>query len=100
VEAVVAERPDPRKLPADEAAAERAIRQALAEPGSVAALPAAKRPPAPVALWLYPAPVAIDRRQSEPPPPRPSAPRAARPRTPPTAAARPSARTCPTARTA
>ena len=67
VEAVVAERPDPRKLPADEAAAERAIRQALAEPGSVAALPAAKRPPAPVALWLYPAPVAIDRRQSEPP---------------------------------
>ena len=41
VEAVVAERPDPRKLPADEAAAERAIRQALVEPGSVAALPAA-----------------------------------------------------------
>jgi nitric oxide reductase NorD protein len=56
--------PDPRKLPADEAAAERAIRQALAEPGSVAALPAARRPPTPVALWLYPAPVALDRRQS------------------------------------
>ena len=67
VEAVVAERPDPRKLPADEAAAERAIRQALTEPGSVAALPAAKRPPTPVALWLYPAPVALDRRQAEPP---------------------------------
>jgi hypothetical protein len=98
VEAVVAERPDPRKLPADEAAAERAIRQALAEPGSVA-LPAAKRPPTPVALWLYPAPVAIDRRQSEPPPPRPSA-RGRQDPTPPTAAARPSGRTCPTARTA
>uniref|UniRef100_UPI003220322F nitric oxide reductase activation protein NorD n=1 Tax=Zoogloea sp. TaxID=49181 RepID=UPI003220322F len=28
------------------------------------ALPAARRPPTPVALWLYPAPVALDRRQS------------------------------------
>ena len=36
VEAVIAERPDPAKLPADEAAAERAIRAALLEPGSVA----------------------------------------------------------------
>ena len=54
-------------LPAAAAAAERAIRQALTEPGSVAALPAAKRPPTPVALWLYPAPVALDRRQAEPP---------------------------------
>jgi nitric oxide reductase NorD protein len=99
VEAVVAERPDPRKLPADEAAAERAIRQALAEPGSVAALPAAKRPPAPVALWLYPAPVAIDRRQSSRPTPA-ERPEGGKTRTPPTAAARPSARTCPTARTA
>ena len=53
VEAVVAERPDPRKLPADEAAAERAIRQALAEPGSAVALPAAKRPPTPVALCPF-----------------------------------------------
>lgn len=64
VAAVLAERPDPGKLPADEAAAERAIRQALDAPGSVATLPAARRPPTPVALWLYPAPVALDRRQS------------------------------------
>src|SRR5574338_218821 len=46
----------PEKLPADEAAAERAIRHALAEPGSVSGLPAARRPPQPVPLWLYPAP--------------------------------------------
>jgi nitric oxide reductase NorD protein len=64
VDAVLAERPDPAKLPADEAAAERAIRQALTEPGSVASLPAARKPPTPVALWLYPAPASIDRRQS------------------------------------
>lgn len=64
VDAVLAERPDPAKLPADEAAAERAIRQALLAPGSVGSLPAARKPPTPVALWLYPAPVSIDRRQS------------------------------------
>lgn len=64
VAAVLAERPDPGRLPADEAAAERAIRQALDAPGSVTALPAARRPPTPVALWLYPAPVALDRSQS------------------------------------
>jgi nitric oxide reductase NorD protein len=64
VDAVLAERPDPAKLPVDEAVAERAIRQALAEPGSVACLPAARKPPTPVALWLYPAPASIDRRQS------------------------------------
>lgn len=63
--AVLAERPDPKALPADEAAAERAIRQALDEPGSVSALPAARRPPTPVALWLYPAPVALDRRAGD-----------------------------------
>ena len=50
------------KLPRDEAAVERAIRQALAEPGSVAALPASKRPPQPVPLWLYPSPAQLDRR--------------------------------------
>jgi nitric oxide reductase NorD protein len=64
VEAITAERPEPRKLPADEAVVETAIRRALAEPGSVAALPSARRPPVPVALWLYPAPVAIDRRHN------------------------------------
>ena len=40
------------------------VDQALAEPGSVGSLPAARKPPTPVALWLYPAPVSIDRRQS------------------------------------
>ncbi|MCA0184571.1 MAG: nitric oxide reductase [Proteobacteria bacterium] len=64
VAAVLADRPDPARLPADEAAAEQAIRQALNEPGSVPRLPAARRPPQPVALWLYPAPVAIDRRNN------------------------------------
>lgn len=59
VAASLALRIPPDKLPADEAAAERAIRQALAEPGSVAHLPAARRPPQPVPLWLYPAPAAL-----------------------------------------
>jgi nitric oxide reductase NorD protein len=49
-------RPDPKHLPAAEAERERLIRQALAEPGSVAALPSAKRPPHPVPLWLHPSP--------------------------------------------
>jgi nitric oxide reductase NorD protein len=59
VTACLALRIAPEKLPADEAAAERAIRQALAEPGTVAGLPAARRPPQPVPLWLYPAPAAL-----------------------------------------
>lgn len=49
-------RPDPETLPADEAARERVIRQALAMPGSVACLPPARRPWQPVQLWLHPAP--------------------------------------------
>lgn len=49
-------RPAPETLPADEAARERAIRQALAAPGSVARLPPARRPWHPVQLWLHPAP--------------------------------------------
>ncbi len=48
------ERPDPRHLPADEAAQERAVRRALASPGSVDVLAAAQRPHWPVPLWLYP----------------------------------------------
>lgn len=56
VEAVVAARPDPAGLPADEAAREAAIRAALRAPGSVAALPAARRPTMPVPLWLHEAP--------------------------------------------
>ncbi len=49
-------RPVPESLPADEAAQERAIRQALAAPGSVEHLPPARRPWHPVQLWLHPAP--------------------------------------------
>ncbi len=52
----------PEKLPKDEAAVEIAIRQALNEPGSTGPLPACKRPPQPVPLWLYPSPAQIDRR--------------------------------------
>lgn len=62
VDAVLAERISPEQLPEDEAAQESAIRQALREPGSVAALPRLRRakakPPQPVSLWLYPAPEA------------------------------------------
>ncbi|MDP2265780.1 MAG: nitric oxide reductase, partial [Thiobacillus sp.] len=49
-------RPGPETLAADEAAQERAIRQALAAPGSVARLPPARRPWHPVQLWFHPAP--------------------------------------------
>ena len=56
VEAHCAERPDPARLPSAEAAAERSIRRALLEPGSVDALPSARHPPQPVPLWLHPDP--------------------------------------------
>ena len=60
VEAVLAERIAPEQLPDDEAAQERAIRQALDAPGSVTRLPPLTRqkakPAQPVPLWLYPAP--------------------------------------------
>ena len=62
VTACLALRIPPEKLPKDEAAVETAIRQALHEPGSVGPLPASKRPPQPVPLWLYPSPEQIDRR--------------------------------------
>lgn len=55
VEATIAQRPSPERLPAPEAARERSLRQALHEPGSVAQLPPvpAGTPPAmPVLLWL------------------------------------------------
>jgi len=55
VDAHLAQRPDPARLPPDEAAAEEAIRAALLAPGSVAVLPAATRDPHPVPLWLMPA---------------------------------------------
>lgn len=56
VDALLAIRIPPEKLPADEAAQERAIRLALLHPGSVAALPAARRAFQPVPLWLHPHP--------------------------------------------
>ncbi|MHB0991112.1 MAG: VWA domain-containing protein [Burkholderiales bacterium] len=54
VDAEIARRPDPRKLPADEALLERSIREALRHPGSVTTWPVAVRPPHPVMLWLRP----------------------------------------------
>jgi nitric oxide reductase NorD protein len=56
VEAHLATRPDPERMKADEAPAERAIRAALDAPGSISALPASRRPPAAVPLWLHPQP--------------------------------------------
>jgi len=56
VDAHLALRPDPSRLPAVEAERERAIRAALTAPGSVAELPPGKHPPWPVPLWLHPDP--------------------------------------------
>lgn len=56
LDATLALRPDPARLPEDEAAMEQAIRAALANPGSVGRLPRASRPPHPVHLWLHPNP--------------------------------------------
>ncbi len=56
VEPAIGLRPSPRTLPFDEMAREEAIRAALREPGSVAELPSATRPPWPVPLWLHPQP--------------------------------------------
>lgn len=56
VDALLALRPDTRRLPDDEAAQERAVQAALRDPGSVERLPPARRPPQPVPLWLHPFP--------------------------------------------
>ncbi|HIP53133.1 MAG TPA: VWA domain-containing protein, partial [Chromatiales bacterium] len=56
VAAHLAQRPDPSRLPPDEARQEEAIRLALRAPGSVEHLPTARRPPSPVPLWLHPSP--------------------------------------------
>lgn len=56
VAAHLGQRPAPERLSAAEAARERAIRGALERPGSVDALPSARRDPYPVPLWLHPAP--------------------------------------------
>ncbi len=63
-------RPDPERLPLDEATQERAVRNALREPGSVARLPVASKPPSPVPLWLHPSP---PRRTGPTPPQTPEA---------------------------
>ncbi len=54
VDAVLATRPELERLPPAEAEAERAVQRALREPGTVETLPATRRPPRPVPLWLYP----------------------------------------------
>ncbi len=59
VEKLIEFRPDPDKLEANEAAQERAIRQALQEPGAVAAMPEAKRGFYPVLLWTHPSPPVV-----------------------------------------
>ncbi|SMB28579.1 conserved protein of unknown function [Sterolibacterium denitrificans] len=60
VAATLAQRIDPARLPADEAARENAIRRALQAPGSVGELPPLTRKKAlsiqPVPLWLRPLP--------------------------------------------
>lgn len=56
VEAHFGQRPDPDKLPADEAAQERAVRAVLIDPRSPVTLPPARHPPFPVPLWLHPSP--------------------------------------------
>lgn len=60
VAATLAQRIDPARLPADEAARETAIRQALQTPGSISELPPLIRKKAldiqPVPLWLRPLP--------------------------------------------
>jgi nitric oxide reductase NorD protein len=63
VTAHLAERMTAPGLPAEEAAQEQAICQALQTPGSVSSLPAVSKPKPqplqPVPLWLYPAPEAL-----------------------------------------
>jgi nitric oxide reductase NorD protein len=56
VEAHIATRPAAESLRAAESQAESAIRAALRDPCSIERLPEAKRPPAPVPLWLHPQP--------------------------------------------
>ncbi len=59
VSATLAIRPSPEKLPEDEALQESAIRQALQNPGSVAALPTARQPFQPVHMWSHPSPPVV-----------------------------------------
>ncbi|MDN5870148.1 MAG: VWA domain-containing protein [Nitrococcus sp.] len=57
VAAVLPRRQDPKDLPAAEQRRELAIQNALRQPGCHDELPSAPGEPAPVPLWLYPAPV-------------------------------------------
>jgi nitric oxide reductase NorD protein len=50
------QRPAVESLPADQAAAEQAVRQALLDPGCLQQLPASNRPVQTVPLWLHPDP--------------------------------------------
>ncbi|MDD5177546.1 MAG: nitric oxide reductase [Sterolibacterium sp.] len=63
VAAVLAERIEPAAMPADEAAQEDAVRQALRTPGTVPSLPVLTRAKAkalqPVPLWIYPSPLVV-----------------------------------------
>lgn len=52
----LARRPEPARLKPDQARQERAVRQALSEPGSVERLPPAAHAPWPVPLWMHPSP--------------------------------------------
>ncbi len=54
VAATIALRPAPETLTPDEARQELAVREALRDPGAVAELPPARKPPYPVLLWLRP----------------------------------------------
>jgi nitric oxide reductase NorD protein len=56
VVAHLAQRPVPERLPPAEAEQEDAIQAALQQPGSRDRLPAARRAPQPVLLWLHPEP--------------------------------------------
>lgn len=55
VEAHLLLRPDPDSLSKAEGALERALRQALREPGSVEQFPRSEIAPWPLPMWLYPA---------------------------------------------
>ena len=59
LQAQLALRPDPTTLPAAEAPLERAIQQALKEPGTVDEAFTLDSPPQPVHLWLHPSPPRI-----------------------------------------
>ena len=56
VDAEFTRRIDPAKLAGNDAEAERTIRQALRDPGSISEFVAGSKPPVPVPLWLHPEP--------------------------------------------